>query len=73
MGILKGRRNRVRERRLSLNLSQKKLSEITGVSILTIIKIENGTTNPNLDVIKEIAKALSSTLEELFGDRYNNK
>lgn len=43
------------------------LSEITGISATYISNLENGhKDNPSLDCMKTIAKALNSSVQELF-------
>ena len=59
--------NFVKNKRLEKGLTQIGLAEKTGLSVLTIINIENGKANPNLTTMKSIAKVLDSKLDELFG------
>lgn len=46
------------EGREELNMSQQKLSEITGINRADISKLENGSANPSLKTIKRIAGGL---------------
>ena len=56
-------------KRISKNLTQKQLRELSGVGMNTIVELEKG----NIDgvtvrVLKKIAAALDSTVQELFFD-----
>lgn len=48
----------LKELRKSKGLSQEKLSELSGVSRITISLLENGMTNPTLDTLAKVSKAL---------------
>lgn len=49
------------------DLSQTKLSEISGVTYNTIIKIESGANkNPTIDTLTKIAKALEVSVDDLI-------
>ena len=52
--------------REQLNLSQLSLSKKVGVSIQTIISVENGNYNPTLELCIKICKELNVTLNDLF-------
>lgn len=55
-----------------LNITQQELSEISGISLRTIIKIENGKGNPSLETLSQIADVLGMevTLQiKKIGDR----
>jgi len=48
-------------------LSQEKLARLSDVANNTIVKIEAGKNqNPTLDTLKKVAKALSTTVDELI-------
>ena len=47
--------------------SQQRLSELAGVSKLTIVRIESGKTSPRHRTIERLAKALNTEPEELLG------
>ena len=58
---------RIRVLRAEKKMSQKKLSELSGVSRTTISNIENGTAkNVMFSTLKSIADALGTTVENLF-------
>lgn len=46
------------EARTSQHLTQKELSERTGITQADLSRIENGTRNPSLHMVQRIAKAL---------------
>lgn len=51
-------RNKMRERRLELNLSQQEVADRTGLSRANYSHIERGRSEPNLEQMVSIAKAL---------------
>ena len=59
-------RTRIKEYRAKLNLTQEKLAEMVGVRRETIIFLEQGKYNPSLRLAYSVAKALHTTIEELF-------
>lgn len=52
----------LRERRKSLQLDQKDLAELSGVSLHTLINLETAKGNPTLDVTQRILDALGLEL-----------
>lgn len=48
----------IKERRKHLRITQTHLAEMTGVSARTLQKIENGTTNPTINLLLQITKIL---------------
>lgn len=48
------------------NITQKELSEITGITQADISRIENGTRNPSLAMVKRIAAGLGLQLKLEF-------
>lgn len=48
------------------HISQKKLSEITGITQSDISKLENGSANPSLNTLKRLAKGLDCSLHIEF-------
>ncbi len=59
-------KTRIREYRARLNLTQEKLAEMVGVRRETIIFLEQGRYNPSLRLAHNVARALRTTIEELF-------
>jgi transcriptional regulator with XRE-family HTH domain len=56
---------RIRELRMSQNLSQEKLEGLTGLDRTYISGIERGIRNPSLKVLSKLAKALKMTISEM--------
>lgn len=52
--------------RISQKITQKELSEITGITQADISRIENGTRNPSLAMVKRIAEGLGMQLRLEF-------
>ena len=59
-------RTRIREYRARRNLTQEKLAELVGVRRETIIFLEQGKYNPSLRLAHNVAKALKTTIDEIF-------
>ena len=57
---------RMKEFRARHNLTQDDLARIVGVRRETILYLEKGKYNPSLILAHQIAKALKTTIEELF-------
>jgi len=56
----------VRLRRITLNLTQEELSEITGISVITISNIERDIQWPNPETIEKLAEGLDVHIYQLF-------
>ena len=52
--------------RISQNLTQKELAERVGMNQADISKLENGTRNPSLKVLKRLAEGMNMTLKLEF-------
>lgn len=52
--------------RKSQNMTQKELSEITGITQADISRIENGTRNPSLEMVKRLARGMGMVLKLEF-------
>ena len=59
-------KNRMKEYRTRLGLTQEKLAEIVGVRRETIIYLEKGNYNPSLKLAYTIARALEASIEDIF-------
>ncbi len=57
----------VRREREKAGLSLAQLAEGAGLSKAYILKVENGSTNPSLGVLSQIADALDLTIADLVG------
>ncbi len=59
-------RTRIKELRARYDLTQEELAKKVGVRRETILFIEKGNYNPSLKLAHDIAKALQTTIDELF-------
>jgi len=59
-------RTRIKEFRAKYNLTQEDLARKVGVRRETILFLEKGKYNPSLKLAHDVAKALKTTIEELF-------
>jgi putative transcriptional regulator len=59
-------RTHIKELRARYNLTQEDLAKKIGVRRETILFIEKGNYNPSLKLAHDIAKALQTTIDELF-------
>jgi putative transcriptional regulator len=57
---------RIKEFRARHDLTQEDLARLVGVRRETIIYLEKGKYNPSLKLAHDIAKALQTTIDELF-------
>lgn len=59
-------RTRIKEYRAKRNLTQEKLADMVGVRRETIIFLEQGKYNPSLKLAHNVAKALNTSIDEIF-------
>ena len=59
-------KNRIKEFRARYDLTQEDLAKIVNVRRETIVFLEKGKYNPSLKMAYEVAKALNTTIDELF-------
>lgn len=59
-------KNRIKELRARYNLTQEDLAKKVGVRRETIVFLEKGKYNPSLKLAHDVAKALKTTVNELF-------
>jgi putative transcriptional regulator len=59
-------RTRIKELRVRYELTQDDLAKKVGVRRETILYLEKGKYNPSLSLAHEIAKALKTTIDDLF-------
>ncbi|MCW4029758.1 MAG: helix-turn-helix transcriptional regulator [Candidatus Bathyarchaeota archaeon] len=59
-------RTKIKEFRARYNLTQEDLARKVGVRRETILFIEKGEYNPSIKLAHDIAKALNTTLDDLF-------
>ena len=57
--------------RISQNLTQKELAERTGINQADISKLENGTRNPSLKLLKRLADGMDMDLKLVFTPKKN--
>ncbi|MEV0917811.1 helix-turn-helix transcriptional regulator [Streptomyces sp. NPDC049967] len=60
--------DRIRDRRMSCNLTQEALADRAGISRDTVHRVERATNNPRLSDLLRIARALDTRLAELLGE-----
>ena len=65
-GLTVAFRTKIKELRARDNLTQEELACLVGVRRETIIHIEKGRYNPSLQLAHDIAKALRTTVDDLF-------
>jgi putative transcriptional regulator len=59
-------KTRIRELRAKTGLTQEELAQQVGVRRETIVFLEKGKYNPSLKLAYRVARALGSTIEEIF-------
>ena len=59
-------KTRIKELRARYDLTQEDLARIVGVRRETIVFLEKGKYNPSLKMAHDVAKALKTTIDELF-------
>ena len=59
-------KTRIKEFRARYDLTQEALARKVGVRRETIVFLEKGRYNPSLNLAHKVAKALESTIDELF-------
>jgi putative transcriptional regulator len=59
-------KNKIKELRARFDLTQDDLAKKTGVRRETILFLEKGKYNPSLQLAHAVAKALKTTVDELF-------
>ena len=64
--MIMGFRTRIKEFRAKFDYTQEDLANLVKVRRETIIYLEKGKYNPSLKLAHDIAKALQTTIDELF-------
>ena len=59
-------RNKIKELRARFDLTQEDLAKRTGVRRETIVFLEKGKYNPSLRLAHDVAKALKTSVDNLF-------
>ena len=71
MGIVNEVGKVIKERRLSLSITQRELAALAGIGINTLTKIERGEANPSLAVIDKIFNTLGLEVEIKIKDAHS--
>ncbi len=58
--------NFIKEKRRALGLTQQQLADKLNISFQAISKWENGTTYPNIEILKDLAIVLDVTVDEIL-------
>ena len=61
----------IREKRERLGMTQKELAERTGINQADISKLENGTRNPSVNLLKRLADGMGMALKIEFVPKQN--
>ena len=59
-------KNNIKDLRTKLNMTQDDLAQLAGVRRETIVFLEQGKYNPSLNLAHSVAKALDTTIDDLF-------
>ena len=59
-------KNNIKELRAKLNITQDDLAQLASVRRETIVFLEQGKYNPSLNLAHSVAKALKTTIDDLF-------
>jgi putative transcriptional regulator len=59
-------KTRIKELRARYDLTQEDLAKMTGVRRETILFMEKGDYNPSINLAHAVAKALKTTIDDLF-------
>jgi len=59
-------KNKIRELRTKINITQEDLANLVGVRRETIVFLEQGKYNPSLLLARNIAKVFKKKIEEVF-------
>ncbi len=59
-------KNKIKDLRIKLGITQEELAQKAGVRRETIIFLEQGKYNPSLNLAHEVAKSLKTTIDKLF-------
>ncbi|MBU3153714.1 helix-turn-helix transcriptional regulator [Clostridium estertheticum] len=59
-------KNRVKDLRTAVNMTQQQLSDLVSVSSRTIISLEKGQYNPSIMLAYKLASVFNTTIENLY-------
>ncbi len=64
----------IMDKRKSIGLTQQQLAQKLNVSFQAVSKWENGTTYPNIEILKDLATVLNVTVDEILsGNEKDNE
>jgi len=58
----------IKQMRKAANLTQQQLADKSGISRVTLTRIETGASNPSLESLRAIAHALGCTIDTLLNE-----
>ncbi|MDR3594933.1 helix-turn-helix transcriptional regulator [Clostridium sp.] len=64
---------KIKSLRTEKNMSRSKLSEISGISEISIRKIEDGSRNPKVETLDKVANALNVSVDYFIDEEYIKK
>ena len=62
---MNGTPTKFRKVRFAKNLTQQKVAEMAGVSLSTVLRLDNGKGDPKLSKVKAIANALNVKMDDI--------
>lgn len=65
-------RKKIREIRISKNLTQEYIANMAGVNVSHISNIENNRVKISLPMLVHVCNALNTTVDYILADEYNN-
>ena len=68
-----GRNLKIKAARAEKDMTQKALAETVGISRQTMNAIEQGEFNPTIRLCRAICRVLGKSLDELFGEEYEDE
>ena len=63
--VMNGTPTKFRKVRFAKNLTQQKVAEMAGVSLPTVLRLDNGKGDPKLSKVKAIANALGVKIDDI--------
>ena len=63
--VMNGKPTKFRKVRFAKNLTQQKVAEMAGVSLPTVLRLDNGKGDPKLSKVKAIANALNVKIDDI--------
>jgi transcriptional regulator with XRE-family HTH domain len=60
---------KIRQKRKSLNMSQRKLAEAANISVISVYRYEKGERKPSINDLSKITIALQTNIEGFFNEK----